>query len=57
MHAPQYIIIRTLPVFLDTHLLATLVSKQHCACLLAHQFLSKDGKECVLIKMMLRHIL
>jgi hypothetical protein len=30
--------------------------QQYYACLLEHQFLSKDGKECVLIKMLLRHI-
>ena len=57
MYAPQYIIIRTLTVLLESHLLATLVSKQYYACLTAHQFLTKDGTECVLIKMMLRHIL
>jgi hypothetical protein len=52
-NAPQYYVVRTLPVFIDLHLLATLVSKQCCAYLLAHQFLSRDGTECVRIKIML----
>jgi hypothetical protein len=45
--------IHMLSVLLDLHLLATLVSKQYCAYLLAHQFLSKDGTECVVMEIML----
>ena len=55
-NTPQYFTICTMPVLLDSHLLATIVSKQYYTCLLEHKFLSKDGKECVLIKMMLRHV-